>query len=78
MAKYADEPLHGSRTLDEFYYHFSSEERFLEDMRQRNLDQVVTKAIDGPPDGKETWTSVRVDQVWLWMLDECMSPRLKT
>lgn len=70
LAEYDEYVIHGSRTLDEFYYHFSSEERFLEDMRERNLDQVVTKAIDGSPDGNDDWTSVRVDQVWLWMLDE--------
>ncbi|KFH45075.1 Serine/threonine-protein phosphatase 6 regulatory ankyrin repeat subunit C-like protein [Hapsidospora chrysogenum ATCC 11550] len=70
LAEYDEYVIHGSRTLDEFYYHFSSEERFLEDMRERNLDQVVTKAIDGSPDGNDDWTSVRVDQAWLWMLDE--------
>lgn len=61
--------IHGSRTLDEFYYHFSSETRFQEDMRRRNLDQVVTKEIDGDLESRSHFTALRVDQVWLWMLD---------
>src|SRR2546423_3036665 len=37
---YEGKVIHGSRTLDEFYYHF------LSNMEDRNADQVVTKWID--------------------------------
>lgn len=73
LEDYKSTVIHGSRTLDEFYYHFSEEQKFQEDMADRNEDQVITKYIDGPPpeDGRRVeWTAVRVDQVWLWMLDD--------
>ncbi|KAI6784034.1 Serine/threonine-protein phosphatase 6 regulatory ankyrin repeat subunit C-like protein [Emericellopsis cladophorae] len=74
LEEYSDSIIHGSRTLDEFYYHFASDERFQKDMQLRNLDQVVTKAIDGSPmgmaDAMHLFTAVRVDQLWLWMLDD--------
>ncbi|KAG9255662.1 ankyrin repeat-containing domain protein [Emericellopsis atlantica] len=74
LEEYRDSVIHGSRTLDEFYYHFASDERFQKDMQIRNLDQVVTKAIDGSPmgmaDAMHLFTAVRVDQLWLWMLDD--------
>lgn len=69
LDEYRDHVIHGSRTLDEFFYHFSSEQRFQEDMIRRNLDQVVTKEIDGDPKDLAHFTAVRVDQVWLWMIN---------
>lgn len=44
-------------------------------MRRRNLDQVVTKEIHGDLEGLSHFTAVRVDQVWLWMIDN--SKKLK-
>lgn len=53
-------PLHLRRTLDQYYYHT------LEDTRERDADQVVSR--------HQTFTGLRpriitmVDQLWLWVL----------
>jgi hypothetical protein len=59
--------VHGSRTLDQFYYHS------LSSTETRDFDQVVTRYIETKP--KEMWerdgcTILRVDQLWLWAIDE--------
>ena len=64
--------LHESRTLDQFYYHS------LKDTEGRDRDQVVTRYIDhmdksdwkNPLDRNKQWDILRVDQLWLWIIDE--------
>jgi hypothetical protein len=64
---YEEKVVHGSRTLDQFYYHS------LSSTETRDFDQVVTRYIETKP--KEMWerdgcTILRVDQLWLWAIDE--------
>ncbi|KAM3085736.1 hypothetical protein ACMFMG_002801 [Clarireedia jacksonii] len=60
--------LQESRTLDEYYYHS------LSDIEKRNANQVVTRYIDKVCHEnhmeKEQWEILRVDQLWLWVIDE--------
>jgi len=64
--------LHRSRTLDQFYYHS------LEDTQKRDEGQVVTRYIhhyEGnksktPPGAGGKKAILRVDQLWLWVIDE--------
>lgn len=69
---YEGEAIHRSSTLDEWYYHFrSGDPRAQEERRHRNKTQVVTKA--SPQDKNSChWPLIRVNQVWLWTLDESM------
>lgn len=64
--------IHGSRTLDEFYYHFERDEKSEAERQRRNKDQVVTAELnDGVAAGaSKSWTILRVDQLWLWVLNE--------
>ncbi|PKS06261.1 hypothetical protein jhhlp_007007 [Lomentospora prolificans] len=64
--------IHGSRTLDEFYYHFESDYKSEKERRRRNKDQVVTAELNAGIDvGKsDSWTILRVDQLWLWVLND--------
>ena len=66
--------IHGSRTLDEFYYHFESDYKSEKERRRRNKDQVVTAELNAGIDvGKsDSWTILRVDQLWLWVLNDSM------
>lgn len=62
----APEPLlHIRRTLDQSYF------LNLKDTSQRDQDQVVYRATKGT--GNHTRV-VMVDQLWLWVLDERVSP----
>jgi hypothetical protein len=61
--------LHESRTLDQFYYHS------LENTTQRDEDQVVTRYInkikkETPLNSNGETAILRVDQVWLWVIDD--------
>ncbi|KAG4275635.1 hypothetical protein FPRO04_14341 [Fusarium proliferatum] len=67
---YKQNVIHGSRTLDEFFYHFAQDAKLKSEMQRRNGDQVVTREITGPTKGLEYWTILRVDQLWLWVVDE--------
>lgn len=42
---YKDSAIHGSPTLDEWYYHFEPD--FDKDKEHRNRDQVVFKFLEG-------------------------------
>lgn len=67
--------IHGSRTLDEFYYHFQNDKESEKERELRNRDQVVTVELNnGSALEKESksWTILRVDQLWLWVLNESM------
>ncbi|KAI1419254.1 hypothetical protein F5Y12DRAFT_278246 [Xylaria sp. FL1777] len=70
MEAYKAKTIHGTRSLDEFYY--SS----LPEMDERNQNQVVTRSFFGTPNGKgvpqghQQWPYLAVDQLWLWVIDE--------
>ncbi|KAM7208059.1 ankyrin-3 [Naviculisporaceae sp. PSN 640] len=72
MNAYKDQTIHGTRTLDEFYYHTAGDERLERDMERRNQDQVVTKELEG--DVKKlalpSWTILRIDELWVWVLNK--------
>lgn len=67
---YDDKIIHGTRSLDQFYYHS------LPDMKDRNKNQVVTRSFlggkhgNGVTDNVECWPILTVDQLWLWVIDE--------
>ncbi|RYP13074.1 hypothetical protein DL767_010947 [Monosporascus sp. MG133] len=67
---YKDETIHGSRTLDEFYYQFNPDKGDNpEDINRRNKDQIVTKELhDDNCDNLDEWILLRVDQLWLWII----------
>lgn len=77
LKAYKGDLIHGSRTLDESYYHSLAD---MEDMNHRNSDQVVTKraqhlrikAKEGkrPNKSLSKLPMLRVDQLWLWVIDE--------
>ncbi|QSZ35438.1 hypothetical protein DSL72_008308 [Monilinia vaccinii-corymbosi] len=56
--------LHSSRTLDQFYYHS------LPDTSRRDSSQVVTRYAGFNTEDDETWDILRVDELWLWVVDE--------
>ncbi|KAL9109115.1 MAG: hypothetical protein Q9227_006206 [Pyrenula ochraceoflavens] len=60
--------IHKSRSLDQFYY------QTLENMSERDADQVATRYITGKRETEvqklSDWTILRVDQLWLWVIDE--------
>lgn len=63
--QYQDKILHGSRTLDQFYYYS------LPNTDYRDATQVVTKYIEERNESeKELKTILKVDQLWLWVIDE--------
>lgn len=65
--------IHGSRTLDEFFYHSLSDTGAQRDLEIRNKDQVTTKRIQHVikhVGGHGEWTIIRIDQLWLWIVDD--------
>ncbi|KAJ0310680.1 hypothetical protein Brms1b_008633 [Colletotrichum noveboracense] len=71
FAAYKDSVIHQPATLDEFYYHFASDNDSRRDRDFRNKDQVITKYLK--PGGKQElnyWPVLRVSQVWIWIIDE--------
>jgi hypothetical protein len=65
---YPSEVYH-SRTLDQFYYYAA------EHTEERDCDQIVTKFIDKqlqrkPDQRGKSFEILRVDQLWLWVIDE--------
>ncbi|RYP60382.1 hypothetical protein DL769_008151 [Monosporascus sp. CRB-8-3] len=67
---YKNETIHGSRTLDEFYYQFNPDKGDNpEDINRRNKDQIVTKELhDDNCDDLDEWILLRVDRLWLWII----------
>jgi len=72
--KTSGEILHGTRTLDQYYYYSP-----LADTEDRDSSQVVTRYLDNldpenPRDRKAeeatSWEILNVDQLWLWVIDE--------
>lgn len=70
MEVYKDKVIHGTRSLDQFYYHS------LVDMPLRDRSQVVTRSFlkikngDSVDKSEVTWPYLVVDQLWLWIIDE--------
>jgi hypothetical protein len=57
---YHSPPLHMRRTLDQYYYYM------LEDTRERDADQVVTRWAKKL--GKSHHNILMVDQLWIWVI----------
>lgn len=75
LEDYATKVIHGSHTLDEFYYHSCEEQEDLRrDVISRNADQVLSKTIHGPIKDLTWWALVNVHQIWVWVIDESMLP----
>lgn len=72
--KGTDEQQHGSPTLDEWYYQFAQDDKeAIDDQKQRNKSQVVSKYLKETEDEGSTlkpgqWTVVRVNQLWIWTI----------
>ncbi|KAL5365900.1 ankyrin repeat-containing domain protein [Aspergillus floccosus] len=69
LETYKGETVHGSRTLDEAYYQFAVGGELDVGMRFRNKDQVISRWIHGEMKNRDVWTLLRVDQLWLWVID---------
>jgi len=69
---YENKIVHGSHTLDEYFYHSVSDEANQRDLKRRNKTQITSKRIldatvnRGYPGD---WTIIRVDHLWLWIVD---------
>ncbi|PMD33592.1 hypothetical protein L207DRAFT_517658 [Hyaloscypha variabilis F] len=64
---YEGKVVHGTRTLDEAYYQSLTDK----ELSDRNCDQVVTRRVQRHElNPGKTWTILRVDQLWLWLIDE--------
>ncbi|KXH60791.1 hypothetical protein CNYM01_04327 [Colletotrichum nymphaeae SA-01] len=74
LAKYGqtDSPVHGSPTLDEWYYQFTKNDNTTEKERlHRNNGQVVTRFLKetrrlGPTESE--LRILRVNQIWIWTI----------
>ena len=67
--------VHGSRTLDQYYYWSLTEK----ETKRRDDDQVVTRYFKNG--GYGTSKLLRIDMLWLWIIDESISykaPRSKS
>lgn len=67
MEAYKGRVVHGSRTLDQYYYWSLTDE----ETKRRDNDQVVTRYLED----KKCATSklLRIDMLWLWVIDESIS-----
>lgn len=74
IRQYRDEVVHGSPTLDEAYYHFTPDGQSDADRRHRNESQVVTKSLPSAEERGEKhlpyWKLLRVNQLWIWVIDD--------
>ncbi|KXH59628.1 hypothetical protein CSAL01_04179 [Colletotrichum salicis] len=68
---YQNETIHGSLTLDEWYYQFaSSDAKAVKDRSIRNRTQVVTKELPCSARNKSYWPLIRVNQLCVWTIGE--------
>lgn len=78
--------IHGTRTLDEYYYHlcdtdpirYSSDEFNTDSIRyaldELNTDQILTKSLHDPKSGpRDSCVLVNVNQLWIWIPDPSTS-----
>ncbi|KAK1711763.1 hypothetical protein BDP67DRAFT_566638 [Colletotrichum lupini] len=68
LSTYKPGVIHGSSTLDEWYYHFASDQEASKDRKARNESQVVTKGLPGKIEDKDFWPLIRVNQLWIWTI----------
>ncbi|KXH30275.1 hypothetical protein CSIM01_12630 [Colletotrichum simmondsii] len=68
LSTYREGVIHGSSTLDEWYYHFASDQEASKDRKARNESQVVTKGLPGKIEDKDFWPLIRVNQLWIWTI----------
>ncbi|ATY60105.1 ankyrin repeat [Cordyceps militaris] len=60
--------IHGSRTLDEYFYHSCRWISMKRIMEARNCDQILTKSLEGGKMKPEKPAIlVHVDQLWIWI-----------
>ncbi|KAG5810588.1 hypothetical protein H9Q74_005719 [Fusarium xylarioides] len=71
VGAYPKMAVHYSPTLDEWYYHFATDEAS-EDRKYRNENQVVTKSLKSERSGSETehWRLIRINQLWMWTIGD--------
>lgn len=72
---YKGKTIHGSSTLDEYYYHFADDSASIEDRNGRNASQVVTRYLHSRGvKGSDSWRLLRVNQLWAWAIEDSKSP----
>jgi hypothetical protein len=65
---HSNSPLHVRRTLDQFYYWT------VIDTTSQDQNQVVCHGTRSSNDPEATGRVVMVDQLWMWILDQSMTP----
>ncbi|KAF4454415.1 1-alkyl-2-acetylglycerophosphocholine esterase [Fusarium austroafricanum] len=66
---YSTSAIHEFLTLDEWYYRFETEEDQAE-RQHRNKTQIITKSLNRRGIQTDKWRLLRVNQLWVWILDE--------
>ncbi|KAM3509998.1 hypothetical protein MY11210_006103 [Beauveria gryllotalpidicola] len=62
--------IHGTRTLDEYFYHSCLDSSLEESIQALNNDQILGKNVRNDVDKRAYGFQVNVDQLWIWVLDE--------
>ncbi|KAM3432251.1 hypothetical protein MY4824_006685 [Beauveria thailandica] len=62
--------IHGTRTLDEYFYHSCLDSSLTESLEALNDDQILGKNVRNDVDKDACGFQVNVDQLWIWVLDE--------
>ncbi|EGX95027.1 ankyrin 2,3/unc44 [Cordyceps militaris CM01] len=62
--------IHGTRTLDEYFYHSCTGSELDESIQVLNDDQVLTKTIHHDQTKRGTKLQVNVDHLWVWVIDK--------
>ncbi|KAM3500604.1 hypothetical protein MY10362_006262 [Beauveria mimosiformis] len=65
--------IHGTRTLDEYFYHSCLDSRLTESIQALNDDQILGKNVRNDVDKDAYGFQVNVDQLWIWVLDEIVT-----
>ncbi len=60
--------MHGTRTLDEYYYHFCMDSKSEESIQAHNKDQILSKVLHKDLNDRKSWILINVDQLWIWVL----------
>lgn len=69
MQCYGGSVVHGSPTLDEWYYHFAEDPESTQERLYRNQSQVVNKNLQVDANQLAHWPLLRVNQLWIWTID---------
>lgn len=74
LKAYKNHVIHFSPTLDEYYYQFATDQESEKDRCSRNESQVVTKSLlERREKGSDSWRLLRVNQLWIWTLEDSKS-----